>query len=294
MDQAKDLIQEALDSFETRKAAILHQAFTGQLTKKWREAHSNIKNTTLHDIKEYAEGLPKKQKNQILNAQVFVKTKELNDANIWYECTIGAAGLVTNGSTPSRACLEYWNGDIPWVSSGEVRNNIIGFSKECISQKGYENSSVKLLPKGTVLIAMIGEGKTRGQSAVLDIPATTNQNIAAIIIDHGYISSRFLWYWLKKEYQNNREKGNGTGPQALNCQRVRDLKFVLTSFPEQQEIVRILDDFFVKEQAAKDLCDLIDQIDTIKKTILGKAFRGKLGTNVAEEESAVELLERCL
>lgn len=67
---------------------------------------------------------------------------------------------------------------------GEVRNNIIYCSKECISQNGYENSSVKLLPKGTVLIAMIGEGKTRGQSAVLDVPATTNQNIAAIIIEH--------------------------------------------------------------------------------------------------------------
>lgn len=124
---------------------------------------------------------------------------------------------------------------------------------------------------------MIGKGKTRGQSAVLDIPATTNQNIAAIIIEHRYISSHFLWYWLQKEYQNNRKKGNGTGPQALNCQRVRELQFVLPSFTEQQEIVRILDDLFAKEQNAKDLCDLIDQIQAIKKPSSAKPFAESWG-----------------
>ena len=64
---------------------------------------------------------------------------------------------------------------------------------------------MKLLPIGTVLIAMIGEGKTRGQSAILNIEATTNQNIAAIVIEHGQINSKFLWYWLQKQYKRNRK-----------------------------------------------------------------------------------------
>ena len=109
------------------------------------------------------------------------------DGREWIKCTIGAIGRVSNGSTPSRKCPNYWDGNIFWVSSGEVSNNVITNTKERITQEGYENSSVKLLPVGTVLIAMIGEGKTRGQSAILDIEATTNQNIAAVIINHGKV-----------------------------------------------------------------------------------------------------------
>ena len=88
----------------------------------------------------------------------------MEDGTVWYKTQIGSIGVVTNGSTPSRKCDEYWNGNIPWVSSGEVCNNIISCTREQITELGFERSSVKKLPKGTVLIAMIGEGKTRGQS----------------------------------------------------------------------------------------------------------------------------------
>lgn len=294
LDQAKELAQNALDSFETRKAAMLHKAFTGELTTKWREEHQNVVNTVLSDIALYADTLSQKDRKFILEFQASAEPSKVAPLNNWYFCSIGAIGSVTNGSTPSRKCDEYWDGDIPWVSSGEVRNNLINSTKEQISQLGYGNSSVKLLPVGTVLIAMIGEGKTRGQSAILEIPATTNQNVAAIVIDHGFVSPCFLWYWLQKEYQRNREKGNGTGPQALNCQRVRELEFIVPPLPEQQEIVRILDSLFEKEQEAKELFDIIDKIDLMKKAILARAFRGELGTNDPTEESAVELLKEVL
>ncbi|MBT2763376.1 restriction endonuclease subunit S [Paenibacillus sp. ISL-20] len=288
LDQAKELAQNALVSFETRKAAILHKAFTGELTAKWREDHQHLVNTVLPDIALFANKLSKKNKDLILEAQAVAEPS--NIAN-WYNCTIGAIGTVTNGSTPSRQSEEYWNGDISWVSSGEVRNNVINLTKEKITQLGYDNSSVKLLPVGSVLIAMIGEGKTRGQSAILEIPATTNQNVAAIVIEHGFVSSRFLWYWLQKEYQNNRSRGNGTGPQALNCQRVRELDFIVPPLLEQQEIVRILDNLIEKENQINGLVDVIDQIDLMRKAILARAFRGELGTNDPTEESAFELLK---
>ena len=102
----------------------------------------------------------------------------------------------------------------------------------------------------------------------------------------------FLWYWLQKEYTKNREKGNGTGPQALNCQRVRELDIVIPPFEEQQEIVRILDSLLEKEQHAEDKLEpILDQIDLLKKSILARAFRGELGTNDPSEESAMELLK---
>jgi type I restriction enzyme, S subunit len=114
--------------------------------------------------------------------------------------------------------LKYWAGSIPWVSSGEVRNNVISETRELITKAGQQNSSVKLLPKGTVLLAMIGEGKTRGQSAILGIEATINQNIAAVVIDHGMVVPEFLWWWFQLQYEQTRRRGAGNGPKALNCQ----------------------------------------------------------------------------
>ena len=139
---------------------------------------------------------------------------------------------------------------------------------------------------------MIGEGKTRGQSSILNIQATINQNIAAVIIDHGLISSRYVWYWFQMNYAKNREKGAGSGPQALNCQRVRELDFYVPDYAEQHEIVQILDNLLAKEQQAKESAEsVIDQIDTMKKSILARAFRGELRTNDPAEEWAGELLK---
>ena len=290
LDRAKELAQAALDSFETRKAAILHKAFTGELTANWRAENPDTSNQVLAEIAHYATQKGKKEQVQI--EEWISKSSILTDIgnSIWYKCNIGAIGVVTNGSTPSRKVDKYWDGSIPWVSSGEVRNSQIYFTNENITEEGFQNSSVKMLPVGTVLIAMIGEGKTRGQAAILEISATTNQNVAAIIIEHGQIVSKFLWYWLQREYQKNRERGNGTGPQALNCQRVRELDFVCPPLAEQQEIVRILDSLLEKEQQACHLADIIEKIDLMKKAILARAFRGELDTNDPNEESAMGLL----
>lgn len=276
LDEAKEKAQNVVDSFETRKAAILHQAFTGNLTAKWRK-EQDCNNTVLDDISCYSKNLSKKDFDNISFFQQKVDNIQLSDGTIWSKCSVGAIGIVSNGSTPSRKMDTYWNGDIPWVSSGEVSNNIICNTKECITNDGYDNSSVKMLPKGTVLIAMIGEGKTRGQSSILDIPATINQNIAAINIEHGFIEPKFLWYWFQKEYKKNRTAGSGSGPQALNCQRVRELDFIVPSLSEQQEIVRILDSVLEKERTAKSAAEqVLEQIDLLKKSILARAFRGEL------------------
>ena len=142
---------------------------------------------------------------------------------------------------------------------------------------------------------MIGEGKTRGQSAILDIDATINQNIAAIMTDYGYILPRYIWYWLQMNYAKNRERGSGSGPQALNCQRVRELDFFVPNKEEQSEIVSILNSLIKKEQQAKEVAEsVLDQIDTMKKAVLARAFCGELGTNDPAEESAVELLKTML
>ncbi|MBM7834926.1 restriction endonuclease subunit S [Clostridium sardiniense] len=295
LDKAKELIEEARDGFEKRKSAILEKAFRGKLTEKWRKTNIISENRILAEInKFYCNRLSKRDMEILCDFQSKIDEYEMIKDSKWVKCCIGAIGKVSNGSTPSRKNEAFWNGTIPWVSSGEVRNNRIKYTKEYITEDGFNNSSVKLLSKGSVLIAMIGEGKTRGQSSILDIESTTNQNIAAIDLSHENILSEFLWYWLQYNYKKNRDSGNGTGPKALNCQKVRELDFILPPKNEQKEIVRILDKILGEESKIEELTQLETQIELIKKSILAKAFRSELGTNNSEEISAIELLNNIL
>lgn len=295
LDEAKEKLEDFLRICSERRNAILQKAYSGILTEKWRQDHVDIKNCVIDNIKKYSMNLSKRDKKFIEDGQSKLKEITMSSNVCWFKGNVGAVSIVTNGSTPSRKCDDFWNGDIPWVSSGEVRNNVIAYTEERITQEGYDNSSVKLLPIGTVLIAMIGEGKTRGQSAILNIEAAINQNIAAIVIEHGQINSKFLWYWLQKQYKKNREKGAGSGPQALNCQRVRELDFIIPPLEEQNEIVKIIDNLLNKESMIVDSVETtLENIESIRKSILAKAFRGELGTNHPSEEAAIGLLKTIL
>jgi type I restriction enzyme S subunit len=286
------------------RQSVLAAACSGKITADWREDHpatasgSNL----LEQIRQQrlATAESTKEKNQIAEAfQADQPSLDADDLNLeqipdsWCTCRIGAIGIVVNGSTPSRKHPEFWDGRIPWVSSGEVRNNIITTTREKITKAGFENSSVRLLPEGTVLLAMIGEGKTRGQTAVLRIAATINQNIAAVVLTHGLVVSEFLWRWFQLQYEATRERGGGSGPQALNCQRVRELPFVLPPLTEQQEIVRRVEALFaLADQIAARAATAQAQVDKLTPSVLAKAFRGELVPQDPTDEPTSVLLER--
>jgi len=98
----------------------------------------------------------------------------------WSTNKIEEISIVTSGGTPSRNVSDYWNGDIPWVTTSLVDFNVINEAEEFITQVGLDNSSAKLFHKDTILMAMYGQGITRGKVAILGIDATTNQACAAI------------------------------------------------------------------------------------------------------------------
>jgi len=141
----------------------------------------------------------------------------------WLWCRVGDIAEVCLGGTPSRKEPSYWGGEIYWVSSGEVANCRITNTKEKFSEEGLLNSNAKVYPKGTVLIAIIGQGKTRGQSALLDIDASTNQNVVGLILDNQNISSDYVWKWALSVYESTRSGGRGGAQPALNCQKIREL-----------------------------------------------------------------------
>jgi type I restriction enzyme S subunit len=195
-----DACQQRLEKLPTLlkrlRQSVLAAACSGRLTADWREDNSTIETAEvlLGRIKEKRLASAQSQKEKAQIVEVFDERNLRSDEGdlglneipeTWLSCRIGVIGKVCNGSTPSRKQPEFWDGSIPWVSSGEVRNNVISETRERITKAGYEGSSVRLLPKGSVLLAMIGEGKTRGQTAILNIEATINQNIAAVVLDHG-------------------------------------------------------------------------------------------------------------
>lgn len=290
LDEAEKHLSRIISESGQRRTAIFHKAFCGELTLSWRRTHHGNGKSPLGAIREYS--LAWKKKDQRLLASSQSRThQDVKDGFSWVECSIGAIGRVANGCTPSRKEPSYWGDDIPWISSGEVRNNIIAKTRERVSKTGFDSTSLQLLPEGTVLIAMIGEGKTRGQSSVLAIPAAINQNIAAVVIDHGLVEPKFLWYWFRYSYERNRQEGSGSGPQALNCQRVRDLPFILPELEEQKEIVRRIDSLLEKEQHLIDFASkAVGAIVRLKPRLLADAMRGKLGTNDASDPSAREEL----
>ena len=118
----------------------------------------------------------------------------------WVNSTMGQCFEVYVGATPRRNREDYWGGEIAWVSSSEVAFNRITATRETITAAGYDNASVNLHPKGTVLLGMIGEGKTRGQVAILDIPACNSQNSAALRIGSGNnqpaLNKAKLLFWI--------------------------------------------------------------------------------------------------
>lgn len=139
---------------------------------------------------------------------------ELPEGWIW--TTLGEAFKVYVGATPSRKASEYWEGLIPWVSSGEVAFCEIHETRETITELGLQNTSTEVHPPGTVLLGMIGEGKTRGQAAILEIHASHNQNPAAIRVSETSVPPEYVYHFLKLEYERTRKIGSGNNQPALN------------------------------------------------------------------------------
>ena len=156
----------------------------------------------------------------------------------WQWTTIGEQFRVEVGATPSRKHSAYWGGAIPWVSSGEVQFRRVKRTAETITEEGLRNSSTKLNPAGSVLLGMIGQGRTRGQAAILDIEAANNQNCAAIWVSKTETPPEFVYYWFMSQYEATRRVGSGNNQQALNKSLVQHLPMPWPgSIAEQRRLV---------------------------------------------------------
>ncbi|MEH2191694.1 MAG: restriction endonuclease subunit S [Nostoc sp.] len=158
----------------------------------------------------------------------------------WKSAKLGEIAHITSGGTPSRNKLEYWNGDIPWVKTGEINYGIITSTEEKITYDGLNNSSTKIIPANTLLMAMYGQGVTRGRVAILGIDAAINQACAAIYINNGNTLTDFLFYSLYYSYEKIRNLGHGANQKNLNSALIKSIEVYLPTLPEQKTIAHTL------------------------------------------------------
>ena len=160
---------------------------------------------------------------------------------------IGSFAQCVAGATPNSKDPSLWDGNIPWMSSGEVNKRIIRSTDRCITQRGFDSCSTKMIPAGAVVVALAGQGKTRGTVARTRIELCTNQSLCAIISDAN-VDSDFLFHYLVSQYNNLRAVSSGDGTRGgLNLKMIREYRVPVPPVEIQREIVRILDQFTTLE-----------------------------------------------
>lgn len=217
-----------------------------------------------------------------------------NYSEAWKALSIGDISTVATGKTPKRTNSEYWNAeDVPWLTSSATGNLFCYEAEQYVSHFAAEDCKLKLFPIGTLLLAMYGEGKTRGQVTELMFEATCNQACAAIMVDESKALKSYVKLRLLENYEETRKAAAGGNQPNLNLNKVREIAISLPSKNEQTEIVRLVDQYFafvdtIEAQVKKAQA----RVDNLTQSILAKAFRGELVAQDPNDEPAEKLLER--
>ena len=208
----------------------------------------------------------------------------------WMWTTLGVIGTWQSGGTPSRSNKSYYGGNIPWLKTGDLNDGYITHIPEFITEEAVVNSSAKLNPVGSVLIAMYGA--TIGKLGILTFPATTNQACCACI-EYDAIDPMFLFYFLLSQRTAFIAKGGGGAQPNISKEIIVKTYIPLPPFLEQQRIVAEIERWFslidIIENGKNDLQNIIKQT---KNKSLDLAIHGKLVSQDPNDEPAIELLKR--
>ncbi len=259
LDEAKERLQEVADSFAVRKAAILHKAFTGELTKQWRRENGvsdeSWEEKKLEEVcSKITDGTHNSPTNSLSGEYMYVTAKNIKDTGI----------------------------DL---------SNITYVTKE-VHKEIYSRCDVIY---GDVLY--IKDGATAGIATIntLEEEFSMLSSVALIRTDLKLAKNEFVKDYLNYRKKEILKNISGSAITRLTLSKIKDILVPLPSLPEQHEIVRLIDDLLARERAAQQATEqALVSIDLMKKSILARAFRGELGTNKASEASALELLRQVL
>lgn len=212
----------------------------------------------------------------------------------WQTVDIQSVAKVGTGSTPLKSNSSYYADDgIPWITSAATGQPFVTSASEFVTEAAISDHRLKKYPVGTLLVAMYGEGKTRGQVTELGIEATINQACAAIVVDETLVLKEYLKLSLKANYLEMRELAEGGNQPNLNLSKIKNFPVVLPSLQQQKKIVKRVEKLFkvidIIEQEHQKASKLLDRLE---KATLSKAFRGELVPQDPNDEPAAVLLER--
>ena len=196
----------------------------------------------------------------------------------WAQAKLADLGDWSSGGTPSRSMPEYFDGDIPFVKTGDLADSWLSSIPENISQSGLQNSSAKLFPEGTLLVAMYGA--TIGKTARLSIEAATNQACAALLgNDANGDALDYVWAYLRSQRENLRASGKGGAQPNISQTLLKSYPIPLPPLSEQQRIVRKLDTLSVRTATARaHLTAIAKLVERYRSSVLKLAFEGALTT----------------
>ncbi|MEK5147979.1 restriction endonuclease subunit S [Psychrobacillus sp. FSL K6-4615] len=277
IDEAKQLIKEANETFELRRVAILEKAFHGELTRKWRKENVSILPYVID------ESIPEEWKPVI------------NIPNTWvYKSVEDICIKVTDGThdTPKRT-----ESGVPYITARHIREGKIDFDNcDYVSEEDHKVIYSRCNPeKNDILLVNIGAGTATTALINVDFQFSL-KNVALLKPDNSIVDSKYLEYYLRfvKLFIFNKFTNGGAQP-FLSLKKIKSIPIIVPTLQEQKEIIDKLDLIFQKEIRIKaELERLSIILNDNKMSILSKAFKGELGTNDSNDEPAIELLKSAL
>lgn len=216
-----------------------------------------------------------------------VLDQEANVPEGWVLTVLDDAGHWMTGGTPSRKISQYFKGTIPWVKSGDLNDGIVKDTEEKITKAGLQNSAAKLLPVGTISIALYGA--TIGKLGLLEIEAATNQACANCVVDSNLVDRKYLFFYLLHERQALVDAGQGGAQPNLTNRIVRDWPFPLAPLSEQRRIASTVDALLaLLDKSMARLSDVEKLLKAFRRSVLASACSGHLTEDWREKHRGIE------
>jgi len=195
----------------------------------------------------------------------------------WETVNLKWVSKIYSGGTPSKNNEDFWqNGTIPWLNSGTVNQFFITEPSEYITEEALNSSSAKWIPENSIVIALAGQGKTKGMAAQVMFECTCNQSMG-VIVPNDRIDNRFLLYYLTRNYQNIRNLGGGDKRDGINLEMVGGIPLPVIPLSEQAEIVNHIENYFSRLDAKKAKTEkLIELLTEYRTALISEVVTGKI------------------
>lgn len=245
IDQAIAIKQKQIELLKERRQILIHKAVTRGLNENVK-----LKDSCVEWIGEIPEHWEVKKMTNVCK--------------------------IETGATPDRSNNSYWQGNIPWIKTGEVNYELITSSEEYITEKGLKNSATRLAPIGTLLMAMYGQGVTRGRVSILGIEATYNQACCAMLFNRS-IFNKYGYYFFVMAYSYIRDGGNETSQMNISAGYISKIKIIKPPINEQIKIVEFIESASSKIASAISLKEReIEKMKEYKMSLIDGVVTGKV------------------